>query len=199
MAADLELARRVREKTIPSTLRIYKWSQPAISIGRRQNPDDLPRDLLAMGIPIVSRPTGGGAVVHGPDEFTYALAVSSSVSDTGFRYLMPKLHSALREALVTRDLISHEEITLFDSETQRYLIPKVSDTLCFSSPVCGDLMYHGKKVAGCALRVWRDGSLLQGTIQELPILLDELRESFIAAIERFFGFPCQPQPLKLLG
>ncbi len=165
MAADEDLACRVRERRAPSTLRIYRWNQPAISIGRRQQVDDLPSDLLRKNLPIVQRPTGGGAVLHRLDELTYALALSYPYGGRLVKlHEIPQLfHGFFRRALIQKGFISSEVLSMHEGDCAG---PPV---LCFSAPVCGDLLYHGRKVAGSALRAWREGILLQGSLQDFPV------------------------------
>src|SRR5579875_2398720 len=63
----------------PPTLRVFRWKQPSISLGRFQNVErEIRVDVCEdRGIALVRRPTGGRAVYH-RDEFTYSL-VSSRV------------------------------------------------------------------------------------------------------------------------
>jgi len=78
MERDERLAQRVREGLQPPTLRIYQWSRPCISLGRGQLLENLPEELRGKGVPVVQRPTGGGAVLHLLDEWTYTLAMPLS-------------------------------------------------------------------------------------------------------------------------
>ena len=55
---------------------------------------------------------------------------------------------------------------------------------CFSAPVCGDLLYKGQKVAGSALRAWRECVLIQGSIQNLPVSWDYLKDVACSTLER---------------
>src|SRR5437867_13293237 len=58
----------------PPTLRIYSWLRPTLSLGAHQPSSDT--DLRAcrrLGVDLVRRPTGGGAVLHDV-EVTYAVA-----------------------------------------------------------------------------------------------------------------------------
>lgn len=62
---------------VPPTLRVFRWSQPAISLGRFQRAE---REIQTAaceeaGIELVRRPTGGRAVYH-RDEFTYSFVSS---------------------------------------------------------------------------------------------------------------------------
>ncbi len=183
MARDEKLAKRVREGVQPPTLRVYEWSEPCISLGRRQNPEDLPAELIARGLPIVRRPTGGGAVVHRLDELTYTLAMPPRLLPPGIRLhqLPGLLHEKLQSALLNSGLISSEALALVHAECLT-----TTPSLCFASPVCGDLLYRGEKVAGLSLRAWRECLLLQGSIQGLPVPYDELLDTLAFAVEESF-------------
>lgn len=177
MIDDEDLALQVRQGLSPSVLRIYGWNQPAISLGRRQAIEDLPLELRRKGYPIVRRPTGGGAVVHDREELTYALVLPRYA----FRNRMKLsevpggLHRQLMGRLKDRGLFSADELVCVEEDR----IP--SSALCFQAPVRGDLLYQGRKVAGSALRVWKECLLLQGSIQALavphPLLQDDLKEA----------------------
>jgi lipoate-protein ligase A len=73
MAADECLAAEaVRRGEL--VIRLYRWEKTTVSLGAFQ-PIAAARDCAAIGgVPLVRRPSGGGAIVHGSD-FTYAAAV----------------------------------------------------------------------------------------------------------------------------
>ena len=106
MEKDSQLAQQVREGKAPLRLRLYGWNRPAVSLGRRQPLRELPPDLLAM--PLVRRPTGGGAVVHSEEELTYALAVSREAlpEDIPLKRLTRELHGFLQKLLIERGAVS---------------------------------------------------------------------------------------------
>lgn len=194
MNLDAGLAERVRRGLAPPTLRIYRWDQPAISIGRSQRPEELPQELMERGLPIVRRPTGGGAVIHSRDELTYALTAPRSILPIGLpiRQLHSFLHRSLRDELIQRIGVSPEEL---------WVVPGGSAgpaTVCFSSPVCGDLMYRGRKIAGSALRVWREAFLVQGSIQGFPSANGELQSALMEAVSTAVDPQC-PHPLSKPG
>lgn len=60
----------------PPTLRLYRWARPTLSLGHRQRPerDCDPEALRERGVSWVRRPSGGRALLHLPDELTYAFA-----------------------------------------------------------------------------------------------------------------------------
>ncbi len=74
--------------TAPPTLRLYRWSCTTLSLGYGQALSQAadPAALSRLGIPWVRRPTGGRALLHQPDELTYAFAAG--------RQLAPRLRTA---------------------------------------------------------------------------------------------------------
>lgn len=60
----------------PPALRLYRWSGPTLTLGRSQRPELVcsPPALADRGVPWVRRPSGGRALLHLPDELTYAFA-----------------------------------------------------------------------------------------------------------------------------
>ncbi len=178
MKKDLEIAQDVCAGQAPVTLRLYGWDRPALSLGRRQKLEQLPADQIGSGRVIVERPTGGGAVLHDADEFTYALALPR----TAFQNRMKPsdipawIHQSLKEQL-------QKQVSLPDLQCAP--ARPASSEFCFQSPVLGDLLIGNRKVAGSAMRVWRGGLLIQGSIQGLPVAREVLRESLNAVIERF--------------
>ncbi|MCE9632457.1 MAG: hypothetical protein K8S94_17365 [Planctomycetia bacterium] len=55
-------------------IRIYSWSKPSVSLGAFQPLAEADACAAIAGLPLVRRPSGGGAIVHGTD-LTYAAAV----------------------------------------------------------------------------------------------------------------------------
>jgi lipoate-protein ligase A len=81
MAIDEALWRGRRAGTSPPTLRFFAWAPPCLSLGYGQ-PLDGSVDTQAcrrLGVGIVRRPTGGGAIYHdGPErELTYSVVATA--------------------------------------------------------------------------------------------------------------------------
>ncbi len=84
MAADLACLDDVAAGG-PPVLRLYRWSPPALSLGRFQPEDDVDREAChALGVEVVRRPTGGRALLHGGD-LTYAVALCRPIGRGGPR------------------------------------------------------------------------------------------------------------------
>src|SRR6266576_7340028 len=79
MAIDESILTHHLKGEAPPTLRVFRWSQPSISLGRFQSVE---REILIdiceqQGIAVVRRPTGGRAVYH-RDEFTYSIVIGKN-------------------------------------------------------------------------------------------------------------------------
>lgn len=76
MAVDQAVAEACAADDSPPTIRFYRWSPPAVSLGRMQPIGDVNEArIVELGYEIVRRPTGGRAILH-TDEFTYSVAAS---------------------------------------------------------------------------------------------------------------------------
>ncbi len=159
MAIDEALMRLRAEGVSPNTIRIYRWMPPAVSIGYRQEAREA-ADVSAcrrLGVDIVRRITGGGAVYH---DYRWELTYSVVVDEGNPR--------------VPRDLLeSYMEICAGLVEGLRRL--GLEAELRSSLPLCSvlrpgrygslvDVVVGGRKICGSAqARRW--GVVLQhGTI-----------------------------------
>jgi lipoate-protein ligase A len=148
MAADLALLDEVAAGASPA-LRLYRWSPPALSLGRFQPEDDVDRAACrAHGVEIVRRPTGGRALLHGAD-LTYAVAMprpgGTASVDALYRLLAAGLTAGLArlgvEAVVGRG-------------------GGPAGPVCFASQQGADLRVGERKLCGSA-QVHRDAAVLQ--------------------------------------
>ena len=88
MAIDEVLLERVSEKLSPPTIRFYRWSPSAVSIGRFQSMEEEVNveKCREIGVDYVRRITGGGAVYHdNGGEITYSLVAPESEFPKGIR------------------------------------------------------------------------------------------------------------------
>jgi lipoyl(octanoyl) transferase len=155
---------------VPPTLRVFRWDQPSISLGRFQNVErEIVGDLCAQcGVALVRRPTGGRAVYH-RDEFTYSIVIGKrdgapSGVVAAYAYLAQGLIAALQDLGVQAEL----------SEGRASKRPSAA---CFASSTQADLTSSGFKLVGSA-QVWKDESLLQQG--SLP--LDDRSAEFFALL-----------------
>jgi len=172
MAIDEILLRQAEQ---PS-LRIYRWSERAVSFGYFGRIDDV--ESLAAGRAMVRRWTGGGMVEHG-DDLTYTLVI-------------PREHAFFRHAALESYRLIHEVVaqSLAGEGMSAQVIGVAGSSAsgaCFASPVQYDLVAGGVKIAGAAQRRTRWGLLHQGSIQfkgSTVGLGDKLARAFGAKISQ---------------
>lgn len=153
MAIDESVLTHHLKGKAPPTLRVFRWSQPAISLGRFQS---IEREILSevcseRGIALVRRPTGGRAVYH-RDEFTYSIVISK-------RYGVPPGVVAAY-AFLARGLLAALELLGLQAELSDERVNKHPSAACFASSTQADLTSGGFKLIGSA-QVWKDDALLQ--------------------------------------
>jgi lipoate-protein ligase A len=170
MAVDRSLLDEVSAAERPRTiLRLYRWSAPTLSLGRNQAIETaVDRGFCAAeGIPIVYRPTGGHAVLHG-DELTYAVASNDTVR---FGEGVYENYRRIAEALCRAFNRLGAQASLAPT-TRRATGTGGADPPCFLSPSRYELTLGGRKVAGSAQRRLRRAFLQHGA---LPLTCDRER------------------------
>lgn len=165
MAADECLAAE-SERRGSMLLRFYGWSETTISLGGFQKIDDARQQESIRGLPLVRRPSGGGAIVHGSD-LTYAAAVPKSHPwGTSPQAFYDALHGAMVEVLADLGIRAWPHAAGGDRPSR-----DESSFFCFDRRATGDLVMAGpseaapSKIMGSAQRrlagvVLQHGSLL---------------------------------------
>jgi len=161
--------------TIP-TLRLYRWSPPAVSIGLLQPIESISEEACRqLGFNIVRRPSGGGAVLH-QHEITYAVVVDGRVCPEGssvmatYRWLAKGLTAGLRKLGI--------EASLSNSNDRNCPSQHLIASFCFARTSAADLTVEGLKLGGSAQARRRHFLLQHGSI---PLRLDT------ETIEQIFG------------
>jgi lipoyl(octanoyl) transferase len=184
MAIDESVLIHHLQGEAPPTLRVFRWSQPSISLGRFQS---IEREILSemcqqQGVALVRRPTGGRAVYH-RDEFTYSIV-------TGKRYGVPPGVVAAY-AYLAQGLLAALAILGVHAELSDERVSKHPSAACFASSTQADLTSGGFKLIGSA-QVWKDDALLQQG--SLPV--DDRSAEFFAML-RFPGDTAREEALAL--
>lgn len=176
MALDQVLAESVSAGDSPPTLRFYRWSPPAVSLGRHQPVGDIDLETVqARGYEIVRRPTGGRAILH-TDEFTYSVAASKDeprVSGTLMEAYL-RLSGALLAGLTQLGLAA-------DKAGGDVRAGKDVSAACFEAPSAYEITGgDGRKLIGSA-QSRRAGYVLQHG--SLPLVGDIGRLIDVLALE----------------
>jgi len=147
-----------------TTMRLYRWHPPAVSLGYFQDYAPIAARLAALGngpLPtVVRRITGGGAIWHA-HEVTYCLVgrLGHDGLPARTRDLYPLLHGAVLTALAARGArLTRQPATVGD---RRY----ADEPRCFASPAADDLVLGAGKVLGSAARTRGDRVLVHGSLK----------------------------------
>lgn len=150
-----------------TTLRIYRWAEPTLSLGHFQKavPADLPDALRRL--PRVRRLSGGGAILH-DREWTYSCCLPKGHRLAGEpEVLYEAAHLALIRAFASRGVAARMRGTADRHADAAFL--------CFRRGDARDVLVAGRKVAGSAQRRRRGAVLQHGSVL--------LRASALAADE----------------
>jgi lipoate-protein ligase A len=158
MARDVAILDAVSTTQSPSTLRLYGWNPPCLTLGRHQSLEAADLEFCRReGIDVVRRPTGGRALLHHL-ELTYAVIaplgsgpLPRALQDA-YRTLCGALVRAMRSLGVETELTSGE--VNLELPGPRTTVP------CFEAPAGGEVVVRGRKLVGSAMRA-HAGTILQ--------------------------------------
>lgn len=191
MAIDRELL-EAAERTGSAYVRLYRWSEPTLSLGHFQAGIDRNLHAASRNLPVVLRASGGGAIVH-DREWTYSIAMPVGRNKIGAsKELYDIVHDALVVGLRTLGWSASQwtkpcavEMTETSSAKDTGMIAcggskPTEPLLCFQRRSCGDIVCEGFKVVGSAQRRLGASVLQHGSIlcqrspfaPELPGLID---------------------------
>ena len=169
MAMDEALLDTVAANGDWAALRTYGWSAPTLSLGYFQRVAEAEADPRLKGVPVVRRPTGGGAIWH-HHELTYAVVIPAAHPRARWPAdLYRAIHGAIASILRASGLPAGRR---GDLEPR----PELRPFLCFADRDPEDLVAFGAKVVGSAQRrragaVLQHGSILLARSATIPDLL----------------------------
>ncbi|MFM8735532.1 MAG: biotin/lipoate A/B protein ligase family protein [Pirellulales bacterium] len=211
MAADELLAEESARLERP-LLRLYDWTTPTVSLGAFQPLAEVGSCAAVTGLPLVRRPSGGGAILHGTD-VTYAMAVPKTHPwGRTPQTLYDALHGAMVEVLAGIGIATRLHVAAIDD-------PPGDAFLCFDRRAPGDLVgpagpgMRAPKLMGSAQRrlgasVLQHGSLLvaspRGVGSRHPGVIELLGgaevpaativEPWLARVATLLGSPIERRP-----
>ena len=141
MAIDHAICESMANGRENPTIRFYKWKNSSVSLGAYQNPKEINLDACKKhNIGIVRRMTGGRAVFHDKNDFTYSVIAPIRVFGYSIQNAYREICSCIINALID---------------------------LHISSSLQGrnDIVVNGKKISGNAAKAMDKGIYLQhGTL-----------------------------------
>ena len=152
MALDEALLETVRTGQSPPTLRFYGWSPACLSLGAFQPVGTVNESTCReLGVDLVRRPTGGGAVLH-DREVTYSVVLPPAVAGRRPRDIYLRVSLALLRGL--------DRLGVRAGFAPAGSHRKSAGPSCFARASDFEVLVDGRKVVGSA-QVWRSGTLLQ--------------------------------------
>lgn len=173
MAIDEAIAISVRQGTVPPTLRFYQWRGPSVTLGCYQKSEEVDLQYCEKNnIPVVRRPTGGRAILHGED-LTYSF--SSKNTPPYFSEGLLKTYNHISTAFLgALKSLGFKAVMKTRKEKGHVL---TGSSICFQSVSFGEITIENKKIIGSAQKRWPDGFLQQGSIL-LRLNTDEMLRVF---------------------
>lgn len=162
MAADLFLlGRAALENSV--FVRFYSWERPSISLGCMQKAGELLDriNIEREGADVVTRPTGGRAVLHWND-ITYSCVFPAKAPGMGisinesYRVVGRCLMRGLSNAGIACE--SHDSSHEYNATRSQIKLP------CFLSPNRNEIMVQGRKLVGSAQKRTHEAVLQHGSI-----------------------------------
>ncbi len=159
MALDEAMLDAVGDDPATALFRTYGWESPTLSLGYFQAMADALSDPRWRDVPIIRRPTGGGAIWH-HQELTYALVVPAAHPfHRPSAALYQRVHEAIGGLLRAQGLAVSTAGPVPGTRSAR------RPFLCFLDVASDDLVSQGAKVLGSAQRrrpaaILQHGSLL---------------------------------------
>jgi lipoate-protein ligase A len=179
MAADAALLAALADNsTSVPTVRVYTWNQNAVSIGRLQN--EAAVRAIHPNLPIVRRPTGGRAVLHGED-LTISIALRLEWLPQECRSVLAAHHLLMEPVKAALEAAGRELCYGGCAiNSQKNIVN------CFDLAASCDLIdsHTGRKLVGSAQR--REGNALLQQISLNLSLLGEY-ETFLLHLQTEFN------------
>ncbi len=162
LALDEAIFQSVRAGASLPTLRLYRWSAPALSIGYAQDRDrDVDRDACrARGIAVIRRVTGGRAVLHDA-EVTYS--VSAPAGLPGFGTGLDEAYRTIAAGLIAGLRVLGLRAAL-PAPGPRGPVRLSRQAACFATAARHEIAVGGRKLIGSAQRREAGAFLQHGSI-----------------------------------
>jgi len=175
MARDEALLESVAAGDSGPVLRLYRWSPATVTLGYGQRGRTVVNldACRGLGLDVVRRCTGGRAVLHDL-EMTYAVISQeqNTVFPGGILNNYQVIARILQQTLVQLGL----RVQLAAERSRGLDGDGAERSACFTAPGQFELLYDGRKLAGCAQKRFRNCFLQHGSI---PLSLD-LERLFMA-------------------
>lgn len=164
MARDRALYTDFLKFDCDGLLRFFLWERPTLSLGRFQRDPDLETRCAEWDLPVVRRPTGGQAILHGSDLCWSVISFAAGPLGQDLHTTYLRLSQVAIQALAQWGLAAQ-----FPAKSEDYR----QQASCFASLTPADLEVAGQKLIGSAQMRNRRVFLQQSSLMLVrPALLD---------------------------
>lgn len=149
-----------------TSIRLYQWSAPTVSLGYFQSADEFERDGQFTGLAAVRRLSGGGAILH-DREITYSITLPPSHSLTAHPSRLYRLaHDAVIGVLDARGITAcmRGDATSAVASGSPLYAGSRDPFLCFGRGDPNDIVLGPHKIVGSAQRRRRGAILQHGSL-----------------------------------
>jgi lipoate-protein ligase A len=162
MAADEAILEHSHRGDSPTTLRLYAWDPPCLSLGYAQSFKDVDMERVkSHGWEVVRRATGGRAILH-TDELTYS--VTGSAEDPTLVGGVLESYNRLAQALLYAVHGLGLPVEIKEHFPAGESNPNNLNPICFEVPSTYEITVQGKKLIGSAQARKREGVLQHGSL-----------------------------------
>lgn len=158
MATDEAILKACGQNNEKSTLRLYEWKEPTLSLGCFQKSENIVKCCLNNEIPYVRRVTGGRAVLHA-DEITYSIICGAN--DPLFSEGITGAYKIISKCLLEAFIEAGINVEMHNTRCKMQDSKKTS---CFHSPSRYEIMIENNKIVGSAQRRFKEAFLQHGSI-----------------------------------
>ena len=133
-------------------------------------------------LPLIKRPSGGGVVVHYPEQLNYTLCVPLSLL-TGesllvfYRKLSEQLLKVLRKQNIEAELVR--------AKRQGYRMRRI-ETACEHFPAKYEILERGKKIIGSAQRKGRQALLQQSAVFRNTLNKEWFMRDMVSVLSQYY-------------
>jgi len=160
MAVDESILEHIGSGESISTLRLYGWNPPCLSLGHAQPFADIDMNRLKQrGWEVVRRVTGGRAILH-TNELTYSVIAPSDEPRVEGSIL--ESYNRLAQALLLAVQSLEIPVEIKEEVAQDTILR--NNPICFEVPSTYEITVNGKKLIGSAQARKKEGVLQHGSL-----------------------------------
>ncbi len=183
MEKDTELFSNLEVEPSNACLRFYTWPKTCVTYGFNQDLSEVKAISFGLGVPetvdFVRRPTGGGLVIHSPEDLTYSLVVPLRFFPADYSLL--SIYYKISEQ-INRSLNSIGIYSELRRNSKQEFSDKRINPVCADFPAKYEIMLGDQKIVGSAQKKGKKVLLQQTQIFLNDYSREDLKNAIIKNI-----------------